>query len=180
MLLSSCSCVPGNDLEMLCQAQDINCRQFLNVWRDCFLSGNLHLCVSEGAGRRFSYFSLFVLLLGVYVPPWPGSTLAQRLGREAGGCGNGGDMLGKGWKILTRALVDRPAGGRWTKPFPWFVSGNIGSGTHPSMLPSSSGFQGLDFIACLSFQPTHQTARRPQHHLSSLDFLDPWGRRLGP
>lgn len=51
---------------MLCQAQDINCRPFLSVWRDCFLSGNLHLCVTEGAGQGLSYFSLFVLFLGAY------------------------------------------------------------------------------------------------------------------
>lgn len=28
------------------------------------MSGNLHLCISEGAGQGFIYFSLFSLLLG--------------------------------------------------------------------------------------------------------------------
>lgn len=58
----------------------------------------------------------------------------------------GGGQLGKELVVLSRALVDRPLSsaadlaGSGPRPFPDLVSGKMGSGTHPPMLPSASGF----------------------------------------
>lgn len=65
-------------------------------------------------------------------------------------------------------------------PFPALVSGELGSGMHPPMLPSSSDFLGLDFIAVLSFQPTHQSPPSlSPAQLKYSCFPDLWGHRLG-
>lgn len=53
---------------------------------------------------------------------------------------------------------------------PVLVSDKMGSGTHPPMLPSASGFQILDFVAFLSFQKAHQIQWRLHRGLITLAF----------
>lgn len=74
--------------------------------------------------------------------------------------------------------MDRPvgsaaglAGGGPKISFLVLVSGKMGSGTHPPMLPSASGFQTLDFIAFLFISAgTSEAPWRPQHGLITLVF----------
>lgn len=128
-----------------------------------------------GAGAQL-LFSICSLPRGL-VPSWPGRTPAQPgiRGRGLWEAGKGLVGFGQGTNGQTCRESSGPNWGG-PSPFPAPVSGKMGSGTHPPMLPSSSDFQGLDFIAFLSSLLTHQIPRRLQHTL----VLDLWGHRLGP